>query len=163
MSPDWHRLQKQSRSHRRPRCLLLYPRVRSFSLTHRHTHTLSLSLFSLSRTGLTARKEALWEGYRESRRCFRDTYLESYITKYTSIRRLIMSPDWHRVEGAKGGARDSHVHPPRASRCRLLPSVYIGYEFRQIGRDRRGRERGGVCHWERVRPAASRCRLLPRV
>ena len=30
----------------------------------------------------------LWEGYRESRRCSRDTYPESYITKYTSIRRL---------------------------------------------------------------------------
>ena len=28
-----------------------------------------------------------WEGYRESRRCSRDTYPESYITKYTSIRR----------------------------------------------------------------------------
>jgi len=30
----------------------------------------------------------LSEGYRESRRCSRDTYPESYITKYTSIRRL---------------------------------------------------------------------------
>ena len=28
-----------------------------------------------------------WEGCRESRRCPRDTYPESYITKYTSIRR----------------------------------------------------------------------------
>jgi len=28
-----------------------------------------------------------WEGYRESRRCSRDTYPESCITKYTSIRR----------------------------------------------------------------------------
>ena len=26
-----------------------------------------------------------WEGYHESRRCSRDTYPESYITKYTSI------------------------------------------------------------------------------
>ena len=31
--------------------------------------------------------EPLWEGYHESRRCTRDTYPESYITKYTSIRR----------------------------------------------------------------------------
>jgi len=31
---------------------------------------------------------ALREGYHESRRCSRDTYPESYITKYTSIRRL---------------------------------------------------------------------------
>ena len=29
----------------------------------------------------------LWEGYHESRRCSRDTYPESYITKHTSIRR----------------------------------------------------------------------------
>ena len=29
----------------------------------------------------------LWEGCRESRKCSRDTYPESYITKYTSIRR----------------------------------------------------------------------------
>jgi len=28
-------------------------------------------------------------GYRESRRCSRDTYPESYITEYTSIRRLL--------------------------------------------------------------------------
>ena len=29
---------------------------------------------------------ALWEGYHESRRCSRDTYPESYITKYTNVR-----------------------------------------------------------------------------
>jgi len=29
----------------------------------------------------------LWEGYHESRRCSRDTYPESYITKYSSMRR----------------------------------------------------------------------------
>ena len=29
----------------------------------------------------------LWEGCRESRRCSRDTCPESYITKYTSVRR----------------------------------------------------------------------------
>ena len=34
----------------------------------------------------------LWEGYRESRRCSRDTYPESYITKYTSIRRKRSRP-----------------------------------------------------------------------
>ena len=28
-----------------------------------------------------------WEGYHKSRRCSRDTYLESYITKYTRILR----------------------------------------------------------------------------
>ena len=29
----------------------------------------------------------LWEGHHEGRRCWRDTYSESYITKYTSMRR----------------------------------------------------------------------------
>jgi hypothetical protein len=29
----------------------------------------------------------VWEGYHESRRCSTDTYPESYITKYTSMRR----------------------------------------------------------------------------
>ena len=33
----------------------------------------------------------LWEGCRKSRRCSRDTYPESYITKYTSIRRSTYS------------------------------------------------------------------------
>ena len=33
-----------------------------------------------------------WEGCRESR-CSRDTYPESYITKYTSMRRKIPAPD----------------------------------------------------------------------
>ena len=31
------------------------------------------------------RFEVLWEGYRESRRCSRDPYTESYITKYTLL------------------------------------------------------------------------------
>ena len=32
-----------------------------------------------------------WEGHHESRRCSRDTYPDSYITKYTSIRRKCAS------------------------------------------------------------------------
>jgi len=32
-------------------------------------------------------RPSFWEGYHESRRCSRDTYPESYIIKYTSIRR----------------------------------------------------------------------------
>jgi len=32
------------------------------------------------------------EGYHKSRRCSRDTYTESYITKYTSIRREKLDP-----------------------------------------------------------------------
>ena len=41
----------------------------------------------------------LWEGCRESRRCSRDTYPESYIAKYTSIRR-------------ENGTRHSAFAPP---------------------------------------------------
>ena len=37
----------------------------------------------------------IWEGYRESRRCLSDTYPESYITKYTSIRRLLAIIEGH--------------------------------------------------------------------
>jgi len=36
---------------------------------------------------LRVERGVLWEGYRESRRRSTDTYPESYITKYTSIRR----------------------------------------------------------------------------
>ena len=38
-------------------------------------------------TGLVGSTDFLWEGCRESKRCSRDTYPESYITQYTSIRR----------------------------------------------------------------------------
>jgi len=37
-----------------------------------------------------------WEGCRESRRCSRDTYPDSYITKYTSIRRV--NPNVYSIE-----------------------------------------------------------------
>ena len=33
------------------------------------------------------------DGYHESRRCSMDTYPESHITKYTSIRRLNLTPE----------------------------------------------------------------------
>ena len=42
----------------------------------------------------------LWEGYHESRRCSRDTYPESYITKYTSIQRDMVT--WCRISGTDG-------------------------------------------------------------
>ena len=35
----------------------------------------------------------LWEGYLDSRICSRDTYPESYIPKFTSIRRLEVDRD----------------------------------------------------------------------
>ena len=41
-----------------------------------------------------------WKGYHESRRCSRHTYPESYITKYTSIRRLSSGMlDWRYTAG----------------------------------------------------------------
>ena len=44
---------------------------------------------SLARQGeVLSQGVILWEGYHESRRCSRDTYPESYITKFTSIRRV---------------------------------------------------------------------------
>jgi len=39
----------------------------------------------------------LWEGCRESRTCSRDTYPESYITKYTSIRRKSCRENYYTV------------------------------------------------------------------
>ena len=44
----------------------------------------NLSLMTLA----SSKRETLLEGCRESRRCARDTFPESYITKYTSKRRL---------------------------------------------------------------------------
>ena len=32
------------------------------------------------------KKEGMWQGYHESRKCSRDTHPESYITRYTRIR-----------------------------------------------------------------------------
>jgi len=47
------------------------------------------------------------EGYHESRRCSRDTYPESYITKYTSIRRETDGQDFCvlQVKMNKGGQK----------------------------------------------------------
>ena len=39
-------------------------------------------------TGREMQIRDLWEGCRQSSKCSRDTYPESYITKYTRIRRL---------------------------------------------------------------------------
>ena len=41
-------------------------------------------------------------GYHESRRCSRDTYPESCITQFTSIRRLLAIRDMHRPDGGPG-------------------------------------------------------------
>ena len=56
----------------------------------------------------------VWEGCRESRRCPRDTYPESYITRYTSIRqthhvdlRVGSQPDWRRARQSRNSCRIS--------------------------------------------------------
>ena len=56
----------------------------ALSLPHNtHTHTCNIALMVQCLHG----SDRLWAGYHESRRCSRDTYPESYITKHTSIRR----------------------------------------------------------------------------
>ena len=62
--------------------------------------------------GLTA-SDRFWERYNENR-CSRDTYPESYITKYTLIRIQMDSP---KIEVALNGgltARDKNISPERA-------------------------------------------------
>jgi len=60
--------------------------------------------------------DRLREGYRESRRCSRATYPESYITKYTSIRRFF------RLFWRRGGPGEGGCARPPAS----LYNTYIG-------------------------------------
>ena len=43
-------------------------------------------------------RAGLWEGYHESRRCSRDTYPESCIIKYNSIRKTMQTLGCHRAE-----------------------------------------------------------------
>ena len=45
-----------------------------------------------------------WEGFHESRRCSRDTYPESHLTKYASIRRLWLTVDGGSETVAKSGS-----------------------------------------------------------
>jgi len=77
--------------------------------------------------GLVGSTGPLWEGYHESRRCSRDTYPESYITKYTSIRRSTRERQGLRERHllAKWRSR-SFVTPPRsvASRGETFILVY---------------------------------------
>ena len=59
---------------------------------------------------------SLWEGCRESRRCSRDTYPESYITKYTSTRGILVYKDNALVELSNGVGRDETVCVPDMER-----------------------------------------------
>ena len=61
----------------------------------------------------------LWEGYRGSRRCLTDTNPESYVIKFSSIRRKICM---FLAEGAAGGGSHPTGSVPRpACRLRLNP------------------------------------------
>ena len=61
----------------------------------------------------------LWERYYESRRCSRDTFQESCITKYTGIKRLVL-------RGENGGdrLREGYHESRRCSRG-TYPESYI--------------------------------------
>ena len=52
----------------------------------------------------------VWEGYHESKRCSRDTYPESYTTKYTSIRRLMRHCKCGNVPFRKGSGMGGPGH-----------------------------------------------------
>ena len=52
--------------------------------------------------GLAPRARGFWEGYSESRKCSRDTYPESYITKYASILLCVPCARRRRGPGAPG-------------------------------------------------------------
>ena len=49
----------------------------------------------------------VWEGYHKSKRCSRDTYPESYVIKYTSIRRLKIA--WKRAQARQTGETNQTV------------------------------------------------------
>jgi len=54
----------------------------------------------------------LWKWYHRSRRCSRDTYPESFITKYTSVRRQVRGGGLSAVERGKNnlnGVKDFHL------------------------------------------------------
>jgi len=70
----------------------------------------------------------LWEGYRESRRCSRDTYPESYITKYTTYTKIKLFPLGAEGGGAgeppgwtlQGYLAHKKPRPPNVQSCSLL-------------------------------------------
>jgi hypothetical protein len=70
----------------------------------------------------------LWEGYHERRRCSRDTYPESYITQYTSIRRLFIKGSTC-VEGVghEGGVVRELVR--KGNRIEIFVSMKFTHEF----------------------------------
>ena len=78
-------------------------------------------------------------GYRESRRCSRVTYPESYITDYTSVRRLLFRVEglWHGDVLSKAGAVRVGLLGPRGPRfkCRLEELVGVeGYRGTSLTR-----------------------------
>jgi len=77
------------RSHEERICSNLEPtqsRISPSILWYTKKNT-TLTCYGGYRCSITSGMIDSWEGYRESRRCSRDTYPESYITKYTCTRR----------------------------------------------------------------------------
>ena len=67
------------------------------------TRTATCSFNSLPQSSSTLKTACRWEGYQESRRCSRDTYPESYLTKDTHVQwwTLNIEARW----GGGGGLR----------------------------------------------------------
>ena len=63
----------------------------------------------------------LWDGYYEGRRCSRDTYPESYVTKYTSIRRINLIH----------GRNRNRLQPPTARRTWTTATLARSLRSRQ--------------------------------
>ena len=109
------------------------------------------------------------EGCHESRRCSRDTYPESYITKYTSPRRLkvappksvIVSRGGRQVPPCRRGRRRFAPGPRRRSKCRRsISSCWLSSCFLRAGDSSREESEthsmapteflvlGAIVHWE---------------
>ena len=61
----------------------------------------------------------LWEGYRESRRCSRDTYPESYITKYTTYTNINLRNGSKHLDDVFPGPRRHLDQVPWLDRLRV--------------------------------------------
>ena len=69
----------------------------------------------------------LWEGFRESRRCSRDTYLESYTTEYA----LVYEEKHGCVSGE--GPPSARPNPPKCCGLKFWASKISGFQLRTEG------------------------------
>jgi len=96
----------------------------SSSVGNQQQHRVQEVNQSFSAIGTTSRplweSDRLWEGYHERRRCSRDTNPESYITRYTSIRKTSQNPPPTSPEVTNSPAVTSSAKVT-CGRCRLSP------------------------------------------